>query len=182
MSEISFNFKIESDENLSENQVIGEIKNYVEREFNRVVFFEKQFSLIVKSKLLNPVIKFKGDIDLKVKDKKSKITGYVVFEADKILENGLLEKVSNPCLIMIGNEETNVAELSVVQPDLNFEAYKKGRYINFSRPVPLSFTLKGKWNTSKTNFIKSISYKDGNTTFSLECKDGLPRIFSISKI
>ena len=117
-----------------------------------------------------------------VKDKKSKITGYVVFEADKSLENGLLEKVSNPCLIMIGNEETNVAELSVVQPDLNFEAYKKGRYINFSRPVPLSFTLKGKWNTSKTNFIKSISYKDGNTTFSLECKDGLPRIFSISKI
>ena len=40
MSEISFNFKIESDENLSENQVIGEIKNYVEREFNRVVFLK----------------------------------------------------------------------------------------------------------------------------------------------
>ena len=73
MSEISFNFQIESDENLSESQVISEIKNYIEREFNRVVFFEKQFSLIVKSKLLNPVIKFKGNIDLKVKDKKSKI-------------------------------------------------------------------------------------------------------------
>ena len=28
MSEISFNFKIESDENLSESQVMGEIKNY----------------------------------------------------------------------------------------------------------------------------------------------------------
>tara|TARA_B110000285_G_scaffold41503_1_gene45656 strand:- start:142 stop:537 length:396 start_codon:yes stop_codon:yes gene_type:complete len=73
MSEISFNFKIESDENLSESQVMGEIKNYTEREFNRVVFFEKQFSLIIKSKLLNPVVKFKGNIDLKVKDKKSKI-------------------------------------------------------------------------------------------------------------
>ena len=73
MSEISFNFQIESDENLSESQVMGEIKNYTEREFNRVVFFEKQFSLIIKSKLLNPVIKFKGNIDLKVKDKKSKI-------------------------------------------------------------------------------------------------------------
>ena len=40
MSEISFNFKIESDENLSESQVMGEIKNYTEREFNRVVFLK----------------------------------------------------------------------------------------------------------------------------------------------
>ena len=71
MSEISFNFQIESDENLSENQVLYEVKNYIEREFNKVKFSEKEFSLIIKSKLLNPVIKFKGNIDLKVKDKKS---------------------------------------------------------------------------------------------------------------
>ena len=73
MSEISFNFQIESDENLSENQVLYEVKNYIEREFNKVKFSEKEFSLIIKSKLLNPVIKFKGNIDLKLKDKKSKI-------------------------------------------------------------------------------------------------------------
>ena len=73
MSEISFYFQIESDKNLSENEILGEIENYIEREFNKVIFFEKEFSLIVKSKLLNPVIKFNGNIDLKVKDKKSKI-------------------------------------------------------------------------------------------------------------
>ena len=73
MSEISFNFLIESDESLSENQLLCEVKNYIEREFNKVKFSEKEFSLVVKSKLLNPVIKFNGIIDLKVKDKKSKI-------------------------------------------------------------------------------------------------------------
>ena len=73
MSEISFNFLVESDENLSKNQLLCEVKNYIEREFNKVKFSEKEFSLVVKSKLLNPVIKFNGIIDLKVKDKKSKI-------------------------------------------------------------------------------------------------------------
>ena len=73
MSEISFNFQIESDKNLSENQVLYEVKNCIEKKFNKVKFSEKEFSLIIKSKPLNPVIKFKGNIDLKVKDKKSKI-------------------------------------------------------------------------------------------------------------
>ena len=41
MSEISFNFLIESDENLSENQLLYEVKNYIEGEFNKVKFSEK---------------------------------------------------------------------------------------------------------------------------------------------
>ena len=41
MSEISFNFQIESDKNLSENQVLYEVKNYIEKKFNKVKFSEK---------------------------------------------------------------------------------------------------------------------------------------------
>lgn len=117
-----------------------------------------------------------------VQDHTTNTIGYVVFEANKNLENGLLKQVSEPSLIMIEGENTNSIQISAVQPDLNFEEYAKTRYINFSRPVELTFTLNGIWDSEPTNFIKSIHHtEDGNTIISLVCKDGLPTKFSMQK-
>jgi len=73
MSEISYAFQTESEENLSENQILGEVKTYIESEFNKVNFYDNNFSSTVKSKILNPVVKLNGNVDIRVKDKKSKI-------------------------------------------------------------------------------------------------------------
>lgn len=118
-----------------------------------------------------------------VKDKKLSTTGYVVFEAGKNLENGLLKQVAEPCLVMINESNINSIKISAVQPDLNFEEKEneKGRYKNFSRSVSLSITLIGKWNGVETDVVKSITHVNGNTTVLLSCKDGLPREFSLQK-
>ena len=73
MSEISYNYQIQSDENLEEGKILNEIQNYIEKEFNKVSFNGNDFTSSVKSKILNPVIKFNGNIDIKVKENKSKI-------------------------------------------------------------------------------------------------------------
>lgn len=73
MAEISYNFQIESEENLDENKILNEMRNYLEREFNKVIFSGSGFTSSVKSKLLNPVIKFDGNIEIKLKENKSKI-------------------------------------------------------------------------------------------------------------
>ena len=73
MSEISYNYQIKSDENLEEGKILNEIQNYIEKEFNKVSFNGNDFTSSVKSKILNPVIKFNGNIDIKVKENKSKI-------------------------------------------------------------------------------------------------------------
>ena len=38
MPEISYNYKIQSEENLEEGKVSNEIQNYIQREFNKVSF------------------------------------------------------------------------------------------------------------------------------------------------
>lgn len=117
-----------------------------------------------------------------VSDKKSNTTGYVVFEADKNLGDDLLKQVSAPCLVMLNHKKENSIQVSAVQPDLNFKEKRRGRYINYSRPIELSITFKGKWSCIRTDFIKSINYSEDNTIILLECKDGLPRKFLMNRI
>jgi hypothetical protein len=89
MSEISYTYQIQSDENLGgEDKILNEIQNYIQKEFTKVSFNGTNFSSSVKSKVLNPVIKFTGNIDIKVKENKSKVflnvstkqTGWFWFE------------------------------------------------------------------------------------------------------
>lgn len=108
-----------------------------------------------------------------VKDEKTNTTGYVVFEADKNLENGILKSVSKPALIMAKKEDANKTTLSVVQPDLNFESKGGNKYINFSRPVKFKITLDGKWSTAITENVLSVDVSTDKTILSLELKDGL---------
>jgi hypothetical protein len=73
MPEISYNYKIQSEENLEEGKVSNEIQNYIQREFNKVSFNGNDFNASVKSRILNPVIKFEGNFEIKIKDNKAKI-------------------------------------------------------------------------------------------------------------
>ena len=116
-----------------------------------------------------------------VKDEKTNTTGYVVFEADKNLENGILKSVSKPALIMAKKEDANKTTLSVVQPDLNFEPKGNNRFINFSRPVKFTITLDGKWSTPITKNVLSVDVSADKTVISLELKDGLSHEIDLMK-
>jgi len=110
-----------------------------------------------------------------VVDKKSSTTGYVIFDVSKTIAAGLLSKVSAPALVMIQQEkEVESLFLSAVQPDLNFPEYKPGRFKNYSQEVVLEITLRGNWVTAVDDSVLAISSKNGKTTLSLKCKDGLP--------
>ncbi|NBS19470.1 MAG: hypothetical protein EBS74_06765 [Flavobacteriia bacterium] len=71
LAEIALSFQIESDENLQEDQIFTEVSNYIQREFNKVNFTVQGFTATVKSKLLNPLVKLNGSVDIKEKEKKS---------------------------------------------------------------------------------------------------------------
>lgn len=117
-----------------------------------------------------------------VYDLPSKTTGYVIFEANKDLESGILEGVSEPALVMIKENSDSLLTLSAVQPDLNFPEYQKGKYRNYSQPVELTITLDGKWSPFAEEFIKSTTHADGKTIIKLELINGLPRVFNLNKI
>ena len=118
-----------------------------------------------------------------VEDLKTNTTGYVVFEADTDLKKGILKMASKPALIMLRKDGINNITLSVVQPDLNFPEYKKGKFRNYSESVELKITINGLWSPIKNNFITAIynSMEAGTTTIILNCKDGFSRTFQLNK-
>ena len=114
-------------------------------------------------------------------DNKTATTGYVIFEADKNLEKGILKEVSNPSLIMVRQDNPTNLTISAVQPDLNFPEYETGKYRNYSRAVKLTITLNGKWTTSITDTVLTVDNATDVTTIVINCKDGLPSKFNLVK-
>lgn len=108
-----------------------------------------------------------------VKDEKTNTTGYVVFEANTNLENGILKSVSKPALVMAKSNSVNEVLLSVVQPDLNFPEIRMNKFENYSRPVKFSISLKGKWSAAITENVLSVDNSGDTTSISLELKNGL---------
>lgn len=117
-----------------------------------------------------------------VLDKDTNTTGYVVFGANQNLENGTLIEVSEPALVMVNQKSDNILTISAVQPDLNFPEIRRHKYENYSRPVELKLTLKGKWSTYPTDFIKTVDNSGDNTIVTLECINGLSREFNMNRI
>jgi chondroitin-sulfate-ABC endolyase/exolyase len=119
-----------------------------------------------------------------VLDKETHTTGYAVFEANKNLENGLLKEVSNPSLIMLRQENANSLTISAVDPNLNFPEleHKKGKYKQYSTPVKLTITLKGKWTAPITNKVLAVDNASDVTIMTLECKDGFSNKLNLSKL
>jgi len=117
-----------------------------------------------------------------VLDKETNTTGYVVFEANKNLDSGILKEVSNPALVMVKQPSANMLTVSAVQPDLNFPEYQRGRFRNYSQPVELTITLKGKWSAFPEDFITNTVNSGENTIITLNCINGLPREFKLNKL
>ncbi|MBJ7882992.1 chondroitinase family polysaccharide lyase [Gelidibacter salicanalis] len=117
-----------------------------------------------------------------VHDKPTNMTGYVIFEANKSLDNGILNSVSEPALIMLKEHSENNITISAVQPDLNFSKNERGKFINYSHPVALEITLNGNWSPYAKDFVKSTVHADGKTIIKLNLVNGLPGEFRLNKI
>ena len=118
-----------------------------------------------------------------------KLTSYVLFETPKTeLPKGLVLKADTSCLVMVQDNKDKVL-LTVAQPDLALyrgdsdEAFdengkRKERSI-YSRPwkfdesleIPVTVTLKGKWNVKETPFCKIVSSDKKQTVLKFTCKD-----------
>ncbi|GGA82321.1 chondroitin sulfate ABC lyase [Flavobacterium palustre] len=114
-----------------------------------------------------------------VKDNETATTGFVIFNSEKELDDAILKSVSVPSLLMIKNEAKNIT-ISVVQPDLNFQTKDKG-FDNYSMPVELTITLKGKWKLNQNSAVKSIVVIGGNTEITLECRHGFSNQINLKK-
>ncbi|WP_291864856.1 chondroitinase family polysaccharide lyase [Maribacter sp.] len=117
-----------------------------------------------------------------VKDLKTNTTGYVVFEANTNIEQGILKTVSKPVLIMAKEESTQKTTLSVVQPDLNFPEDKNGKLKNFSEPLKFAITVNGRWSTLITDKVISVDNSEEVTTIFLELKDGFSQKITLFKM
>lgn len=142
-----------------------------QKEFGKMAAADKSYS-----------IKRADSIAHIVKDIPSKTTGYVIFEADQNLDEGQLQSVSEPAFVMLKENSDQLITLSVVQPDLNFPEYKKGKYRNYSQPVSLEITLKGEWSPFAEDFITATVHDQGTTKITLQCVDGLPRELKLNKL
>ena len=115
-------------------------------------------------------------------NKDNSTTAYVIFNEKVKLKTGVLNEVSSPSIIMIKEDSNKAISISAVNPDLNFKEYKKGKFINSSRPVSLSFSIKGLWELSELNSNISLKRAGKTTYITLESKNGLPTIFNMVKL
>ena len=117
------------------------------------------------------------------------ITSYVLFETPEKLPDGLLQKADTSCLVMV-EQQGSKALITVAQPDLALyrgpsdEAFDKdGKRIErsiYSRPwianasgeIPVTITIKGRWQVEETPFCKVISTDKKQTVLRFSCKDG----------
>lgn len=106
-----------------------------------------------------------------VYDKKTGITGFVLFENGKI-QHHLIKNINHESLVMLKEEGKNI-RMSVCSPSINLATEKT--YNNTpSIPIFIDVELKGNWalleeNTLSTTIIKSIK---GKTWVRFECVDG----------
>lgn len=142
---------------------------------------QKNFGTLVKNDT-SFEIKRTDSVAHIVLNKETNTTGYVIFEANRSLGKEIVNQVSAPALIMVNQKVKNELTISAVQPDLNFPEYKPGKFRNYSQAVELKITLLGKWTTAPHDYIKNIDNSGANTIITLECIDGLPREFKMSKL
>lgn len=118
------------------------------------------------------------------------LTSYVLFETPQTLPaEGLLQKADTSCLVMI-KEQAEQVTLTVVQPDLALyrgasdEAFdEQGKRIErsiYSRPwkgnesqeIPVTLTLKGRWQMEDAPGCEVVSADDRQTVIRFICRDG----------
>lgn len=117
------------------------------------------------------------------------LTSYVLFETPQSLPSeGWLQQADTSCLVMIREGQDRLL-LTVSQPDLALyrgpsdEAFdQNGKRIErsiYSRPwkdnesgeIPVTVTLKGKWQVTETPYCKLVSADKKQTVLRFTCKD-----------
>ena len=120
-----------------------------------------------------------------------RVYSYVLFETPQaVLPGELLQRTDTSCLVMIHEKSSDKMLLTVAQPDLALyrgpsdEAFDKdGKRIErsiYSRPwinnesgeIPVTVTLKGRWEVAETPFCKVLSADKKQTVIRFTCKDG----------
>ena len=126
-----------------------------------------------------------------VESASEQIVSYVLFETpETTLPGGLLQRVDTSCLVMTHQESADKIKLTAAQPDLALyrgpsdEAFDKdGKRIErsiYSRPwinngsseIPVTVTIKGRWNVEETPYCKVVSSNEKQTILRFSCKDG----------
>ena len=126
-----------------------------------------------------------------VESASEQIVSYVLFETpETTLPGGLLQRVDTSCLVMTHKESADKIKLTVAQPDLALyrgpsdEAFDKdGKRIErsiYSRPwinngsseIPVTVTIKGRWNVEETPYCTVVSSNEKQTILRFSCKDG----------
>ena len=126
-----------------------------------------------------------------VESASEQIVSYVLFETpETTLPGGLLQRVDTSCLVMTHKESADKIKLTVAQPDLALyrgpsdEAFDKdGKRIErsiYSRPwinngsseIPVTVTIKGRWNVEETPYCTVVSSNEKQTILQFSCKDG----------
>ena len=77
MSNLSHDYKIESDERLDESKILYVINNYIQAQFDSVTIKEQSFVCRNKNAIVNPIIIYNGIVEIKVKENKSKIKIFI---------------------------------------------------------------------------------------------------------
>ncbi|TKG96885.1 hypothetical protein EYV94_00180 [Puteibacter caeruleilacunae] len=109
--------------------------------------------------------------------KRGNQTGYVMWDAEYTLNEGVLASVSTPGLVMITANGKEV-ELAFSDPDLrrpkmlNISAMAHENVIAESHAQLVRITLNGKYKVDRTSNIKFVGYFGNQTILEVMCKDG----------
>lgn len=127
-----------------------------------------------------------------VADRRTRTTGYAVFEANPPIDDRLIASVDKPCLMMVRENEKEYV-LTVADPDLNLyqgpsddvydengkrverSIYSRSWIADPSRVSYIKVNLKGKWQVSETGCCQVSYNEQDETQITFSCRDGLSR-------
>lgn len=100
------------------------------------------------------------------------LTGYALPRANVEIEKGLIAQVSAPCLAMTEQQDETGLTMSVCNPDLGWEAGERFQFRDedgYQPPtdpvsMPVTLTLRGKWNLAADHPEVKVIRKDADTT------------------
>lgn len=135
-----------------------------------------------------------------VTSKEGNLTSYVLFETPQsALPGEFIEKADTSCLAMVKQVDKKNLVLTVAQPDMAFyrgpsdEAFdENGKRIErsiYSRPwiddeskeIPVTVTLKGKWNVTSHPAVKVLEADKKHTVLQFICREGKSYDVQLSK-
>ena len=143
---------------------------------------QKSFPKKIKKDASFKVVRADGIAHI-VSDLESDTRGYVIFESEDFSGADILKRVSDPSIVMVKTQKTGNLTISAVQPDLDFpkNEKKKNGFDNYSQPVELILTLKGKWEVKEGAEVQSLKHADSETIISLECQHGFSEEIELVK-